>query len=980
MSKAIVNFSIQYKDTKWGDAIYISGSIPELGEWDADKAVRMNGFNGNWIAYVTIPINTTFEYKYFYRSGNYLKWDHENHTRLINIPVGEVCEIRDLWSEPPTANEKLRRTAIIKNVCQVRENPQQLPALTTPEDGKVTVVFEVPVPLLGPKENVHLIGATKHAKFWRINQSQSMYDGDYPIFRCAKTFTKNELPVQYKFVLSHSLGEKCEDIEVGGNHMGSAPIPIAQYDQDCIVWVLREGRPFPIQMQDAIKEKHMNPLKHDYAQYLFIRSEEFHYPNKPNMKLGGLVIPVFSLRTKQSLGIGEFADLPTMADFCYRSGLRVIQLLPITDTTVNFVNWRDSYPYSATSSFALHPIYVNIDSIGNLPPEIASSLPKLREELNLPKVDYEKTLTTKLDLLQKVFDYHRSKKILEADTEFPKFLQDSRYWLPSYAAFKTLAEKHKTTTWESWPETDKKEENVQKLVSDMMAPTHPLYSRVLFHQWVQYHLDKQLRTASQTCAKKYHVALKGDIPIGVDLRSADTWYFRPYFRFGTKSGAPPDDFSVHGQNWEFPTYNWDKMIEDNFDWFRNRLIVMARSSSLYRIDHILGFFRIWEIPGTCEGGLHARFFPGEMIHKNDLKSWGGLEDYFGRLTTPIITYDLVNREFGDKAMEVIQHFMQKAPADFDGELLFRPEYQTETAIANEVKKMWGITPTSDSDTLKELDTYLKHFWILTNSVCLFKYDDWYVPRFGMKKSLSWQMLGPEWQRILETMEREYFWKWHSSTWWNSAEAKFPRIKAATDMLVCGEDLGLLRDLVPEMMHKYEILGLRVQRMTPDPHKWFYHPNEYSHDIVATTSTHDMPPLRAWWKMVDRSKVDFNQWVHTAEGQEACDKRNCFWYNVLENHWETPDDLSNYDVNRIVDMHVYSPAMFCILPYQDLVAILPDQDVYHQNPFDEVINDPSNRTHYWQYRMPCFVEKLLEKQELIDTIREKMELSGRLADH
>ncbi|KAK2942576.1 putative 4-alpha-glucanotransferase DPE2 [Blattamonas nauphoetae] len=983
MPHATVLFSVRYEHTICGDSLLICGSLPELGNWDSEKAVTMSGFEGNWTAYVSIPIGTPFEYKYIYRSSTGQFWDHENHSRTIQIPVGEIIEIRDLWSLPPTDNERLRRTAFIKGVCQRRAHSQP-PSFPDGSDSQnVTVLFETSVPLINNHETVHVVDSDGMKPLFDSTPSQPFSDSEHPIFTGVTSVPTTEFPFNYRFALSENDGNTFSEIENGNPHICLPPIPIMIEAADCQVWVLRNAVPTQIHITKAIDENIIKPLTCPHAKYLIIRSPEFRYPNSAHFKAAGLAIPVFSLRTEHSLGVGEFSDLPQMAEFCHRTGMHVLQILPITDTTVNFVHWRDSYPYSSVSSFALHPIYINIDSLTPIPHDIEEQLPKLRVELDLPHLDYEKTLSTKMSFLRQIFDFHVSKNIISSDDAFIQFQKDSSYWLPSYCCFKTLAEQFQTTNWQKWPADHTEASSVASRISQMSQPTDPQHSTFHFHEWVQYHLDKQLRQASSICADRYQVALKGDIPIGVDPNSADTWFFRDYFRTGTKSGAPPDAFAMFGQNWGFPTYNWEKIIEDDFSWFANRLKVMERSFSLFRIDHLLGFFRIWEIPSNCESGLHARFYPGTMVHKNDLPQWG-LNHPIGltRYTLPVISYEMLLDQFGiEEGRKVLGFFFQQAPHGWPGDICFRPEFATEEQIAQAVRKQRNVDDSSPPDVLRELDVYLKKFWVLTNSVCLYSYGDWVVPRFGMNKSLNWQKLPDSEKAALENMEKEYFNDWHKPTWWDSADQKFRLICKNTSMLVCGEDLGMVSNIVPPLMKLHHILGLRVQRMPQDESQAFSHPNNAEYETVVTTSTHDCPPLRAWWQMFNPKRTDYESFLQTPDGNLAWRKRQHYWEVFLGHRSLAPNVLPSSELGRILDMHVYSPSMLCILPYQDWTSIAQeDSEVVVEDVWDEVINEPDNRFHSWDYRMRCTLEKLNSKTNLIGEIRRKVEDSGRMKGH
>ncbi len=308
----------------------------------------------------------------------------------------------------------------------------------------------------------------------------------------------------------------------------------------------------------------------------------------------GVAVPLFSLHTEEDFGIGEYADLPKLGDWCLANGLKIIQILPINDTTAHY-DWRDSYPYNAISAFALNPIYLNleqlnafslIDSQGNDMREKAFK--RTRTLLNKTDfVDYPKVLKAKWKYFQIAFE--QQWETLKDSEDFKRFCEDNTDWLPDYAQY--CAERDGNGTE--------------------------------IHLFLQYHCDKQLREAVKALHDK-GLLLKGDIPIGVNPSGVDVKSHPDLFNLDVQVGAPPDDFAAEGQNWGFPSYNWDEMAKDNYAWWQRRLQVMARYFDAYRIDHILGFFRIWEIPKTAKSGLLGHFSPALPLSVEEIESQGFL--------------------------------------------------------------------------------------------------------------------------------------------------------------------------------------------------------------------------------------------------------------------------------------------------------------------------------------------------------------------
>ena len=291
--------------------------------------------------------------------------------------------------------------------------------------------------------------------------------------------------------------------------------------------------------------------------------------DRPGFRGAGTAIPVFSLRTESDFGIGEFKDLRPLVDWAAATGQCIIQLLPVNDTTRKG-EWKDSYPYSPISSFALHPLYINLQALGI---RETVAFKKEQAELNaLEELDYPRVFQAKMKYIRKAF---KTRGARDMDTPgFKKFVLENEYWLEEYAQF--CAKR------------------------DSLEPE--------YYRWMQWHLDKQF-AAEVTYARGRGVSLKGDLPIGVSSDSAEAYWHPELFNLDSTAGAPPDYFSKDGQNWGFPTYNWEEMAKDDFAWWKARLRKMSQYFDAFRIDHILGFFRIWEIPAGIRSGLAGHFNP-----------------------------------------------------------------------------------------------------------------------------------------------------------------------------------------------------------------------------------------------------------------------------------------------------------------------------------------------------------------------------------
>ena len=331
----------------------------------------------------------------------------------------------------------------------------------------------------------------------------------------------------------------------------------------------------------------------------------------------GTVIPIFSLRSEGSFGVGDFGDLKLMVDWCAKTKQRVLQVLPINDTNMTYT-WQDSYPYNSISIYALHPQYTDFRQLPALKDEaLKAKFEALRQELNaLPQIDYERMNNAKLEYLRALFA-QEGKNIMKSEA-FKKFFEQNEAWLVPYAAFCHYRDLYGTATFSEWPDHHELPEKEREA---MTKPTTKLYKEVAFWYFVQFNLDQQMR-AAHAHARKNRVILKGDIPIGISRDGVEAWVEPKYFNLNGQAGAPPDDFSADGQNWGFPTYNWDEMQADGCSWWVRRFRKMAEYFDAYRIDHVLGFFRIWEIPVPEKSGLMGQFSPALGMSKEEIESYG----------------------------------------------------------------------------------------------------------------------------------------------------------------------------------------------------------------------------------------------------------------------------------------------------------------------------------------------------------------------
>ncbi|MFM7838530.1 MAG: 4-alpha-glucanotransferase, partial [Chitinophagaceae bacterium] len=546
----------------------------------------------------------------------------------------------------------------------------------------------------------------------------------------------------------------------------------------------------------------------------------------------GVSIPVFSLRSQQSWGVGEFTDLRLLVDWAAKTGMKMIQILPVNDTTATYT-WRDSYPYAAISAFALHPLYLNVTEVaGKKYQALLKPFQAWQQKINAKaEVQYEEVLKQKLTVLRELFGLQKDK--FTGQKAFIHFFEKNRYWLVPYAVFCHLRDKYGTADFTRW-KTHRTYS--RSAIEKYGLPGSKHYEEIAFHYFLQYHLHLQLKAAAEY-AHQHGVILKGDIPIGVYRNGCDSWMEPNLFHRDMQAGAPPDDFAIHGQNWGFPTYNWEQMARDDFAWWRRRFAQMSEYFDAFRIDHILGFFRIWSIPITSTQGIMGHFVPCQPVHVNEFGMRGINFDHF-RYAVPYISSAVLQELFGNRANELLPYLNELESGLYELKDHLSTQQQIEAWFAEQPNG-----PATDFLRQGLLD--------LAANVLLFEVEGsqgtYYHFRFFMQHTASYRHLDDLTKKKLYELYIDYFFRRQDEFWKQEALQKLPALKRSTNMLICGEDLGLVPGCVPDVMQQLGILSLEIQRMPKKQEQEFFHPKDAPYLSVVTPSTHDMSTIRGWWE-------------------------------------------------------------------------------------------------------------------------------------
>ena len=889
-----VQFNIEYK-VMFGEQIVVNIQTEE-----GELKLPLETTDGERWACDWCVESPEKSYTYYYsveREGRAVKteWLMIKHQLDVNAKKAAVYTLYDHWKAMP---EDAYFYSSAFTDCINHQVPQEM----KPETGSKIVRLIVRAPQLRDGERLGVLGADKALGAWDVQKILPM--------------------------TQHTYNEWVADIDathLEGSHLEFKFVAFRNAKNE-LLWETSMNRTV-----DLPEMKAGELVSYELDQAFFALY---------NRKLAGTQVPVFSLRTRKSAGIGDFGDLKTMIDFVASTGQKVLQLLPINDTTITHT-WTDSYPYSCISVFAIHPQYADLHALPELKDAKArAEAEKTRAELNaLDKIDYEKVNDFKINYLRQIFNQEGGKMMKTA--EYKSFFQDTELWLVPYAQYSYLRDKNGTADFNQWPDHQVWDEAERKALAD---PKTAAYKNVAFFYFVQFVLDRQMQEAHEH-AKAKGVILKGDIPIGVNRNGCDVWTEPKYFNLNGQAGAPPDDFSANGQNWGFPTYNWFEMLKDGCQWWNRRFQNMARYFDAYRIDHVLGFFRIWEIPVHSVHGLLGQFAPALAMSREEIESYG-LHFQDDRFTRPFITDWVLDRVFHERAGEVKEKYLDRLD---DERYQMKPEVDTQ----RKVEALFA-------DATDEKELWLRDGLYALISDVLFVRDHTnpgvFHPRISAQLDFIYESLYDNDKAAFNRLYNDYFYRRNNQFWYQEAMKKLPKLVQATRMLVCAEDLGMVPDCVPWVMDELKILSLELQSMPKDPSVKFGHLSRNPYRSVCTISSHDMPTLRMWW-------------------DENIQRTQEYYNTMLYRQGPAPHPLPGWLASDIISRHLTSPSMLCILSIQDWLATdealrLPDANA-------ERINIPANPKHYWRYRMHLNIEDLAADKRFVQNITEMISQSGRV---
>ena len=873
-----LKFSIRYH-TAWGESLHVNIDFYSLDGTVRHQNLLMETEDGELWTLETSALMSRqhplshIQYRYQVEDSDeqVLRKEWDMIPRIYFFDATKDYVFPDEWRDSPLPIH-LYSSAYLTTQHRTAD---QLQALHMPLFRR-TILFRVSAPQLKSGQLVAVCGSHPAIGSWNTSRYLAMEyagDGEWLLTVNAQGWL---LPIEYKYVVVDAHTHELAAWEEGDNRVvtideingNSSEIPDGQ------VLVL-------------------------YGGHLRLAEETW--------RAAGVAIPVFSLRSEHSYGVGDFGDLRRMVDWAVATGMKVIQVLPVNDTTTDG-RWHDSYPYNIVRMFALHPHYVDLEAAGTLRSKAQmTKFLRRRQELNaLSYSDYEAVDRVKTEYLQLLFE-EQGKSVLDSK-DFKAFVADNEDWLKPYSEF--------------------------SLTSHLSLLTFE------FIYYVQYLLHTQLKAAADY-ARKNGVVLKGDLPIGVNRDSVETHNYPELFNLDSQTGAPPDTFSHQGQNWGFPTYHWSEAL---ISMLRRRLRHMAQYFDALRIDHILGFFRIWEIPHDAVYGLLGHFSPALPLTAEEI-AWFDLPFRKELFTKPFVNDRLIDRLFGIHAQYVRENFLvRKAYGLYD----LKPEYDTQRKVAE------AFAERRDESSLWIRDGLMR----LISDV-LFVEDphqaDMYHPRIGVINEPIYEALSSEEKDAFMRLYNNYFYQRHSFFWGQQALKRLPDVLKDCRMLICAEDLGMLPGCVEPVLDQLRILSLEIQQMPKQQGFEFAHLDANPIRSVCTISTHDMAPLRQWW-------------------QEQPERRQRYYVTMLQKEGRAPEQLPAHLAEEIIARHLYCPSMLCILQLQDWLAM--DSELRRKNPQDERINVPSDAYNRWQYSMHITIEELLTATKYNNKVKTMIQRSRR----
>jgi 4-alpha-glucanotransferase len=651
-------------------------------------------------------------------------------------------------------------------------------------------------------------------------------------------------------------------------------------------------------------------------------------------RLLGAVVPVGALRGSKPAAVGEFPDLAEFALLCKKMKIGLIQLLPVNDSGL------ESSPYSSLTAFALHPLYLRI---GDLPEaeKFKKKIDAMNKEFSqAARFPYEKILLAKMEILREIYSANEAEIAGRAGPggSLGKWIGQNP-WIEAYAVYRRLKDANLGKSWKDWASHW---EITPKEIKAMWEEPN-FKGDHLFWAWLQEALDSQFGAAAKAVSDA-GIILEGDLPILMNDDSCDVWAHKEIFGLELSAGAPPDMDSPEGQNWGFPLYNWEAQEKDNFAWWKQRLAVAGKYYQAYRIDHVLGFFRIWASSHYDYSSALGRYIPYTPITNSDLAKLGFDKGRIRWLSRPhVYTNELLDAMRSNKDSPISGPDLEKAMKKIfsmafdrvgDEELwVFKKKIRGEKDIT-----ALGLHPSSHQ--------YIFKAW--QNRAFLEYAKGKYFPVWYYKNSRAYNSLANAEKNNLDGLVQKRAEK--SEKTWEALGKKLLSVLAeSSPMLPCAEDLGAVPNCVPKVLTKLKILGLRVvrwHRLWGQENQPYVPFEDYPELSVCTPAVHDSSTLREWWE------------------REASQKQ----FTDFAGLPQMPKAYGPETAKAILSKTAGARSRFRVFQIQDLLHL--SAKWYAADPAAERVNVPGTRNEFnWTYRLPDSIAEIGKDKELVKAVAE-----------
>ena len=892
-----LKFSIHYT-TIWGQSVHVCIAYHYSNGRQRSYDLIMHTEDGDlWTLETSVMESHKkdieyFEYTYIIedQDGKVMRREWNRVPRRYYFDPTKNYILPDSWRDMPLQYHLMSKLC---RTCDNRPTQRPITGVRTPLYRK-TVIFHVLAPQLEAGQSLAVCGSHPSIGNWNPTMFLKMRRTGEDDWMLSVNVENVKSPLEYKYVIIDDKTNRIVEWEEGNNRTADN-------------MSLNDG------------------------EVLVLYGENLRVNEKP-WRAAGVVVPLFSLRTEASFGVGDFGDLCKFIDWASTTGMRVIQLLPVFDTTTTHT-WSDSHPYDCISFHALHPHYMDLNALGKLESNAEEvKFNRQRRELNaLEYMDYEAVDRLKLSYIYLFFKQRGADDL--ASVGYKEFANKNSSWLYDYAAFCALREHYHTARTSDWHEYSTY--NAGKL-RKLYETDENFKSSFNLTCFTQYHLHRQFKAAADHAHSK-HIGISGDLPASVYRDSVTTWVHPEYFHLDMKLGNPPSNDEPKGQDWGMPPFDWypnDGMPVAGY--LNNVLKSMEEYYDAVRIDHIVSFFRHWEIPKEQLWTVMGHFSPSLPVSEKEIRDYG-LDFRKELFTHPFINDDVLYQFFGIHTNYVRENFLEARSYHLYS---LKEEYDTQLKIKRHFEGRNDENSQWIRDGLMHLCANVLFIEDTYNSGT-------YYPRFGVFNEPVYSILSPEARDSFMRLYNNFYYERHSAFWESLAKRKLDMTIRDVRLLIYGEDLGLLPPCVQEVLNEKRILSLEVQSMPKRHGQEFAHLEAYPYRSVAVPTTHDMAPLRLWWI-------------------ENPGRTQRYWHQMLQKEGRAPRYLPPLIAEEIISRHLYCPSMICMMSIQDWLSM--DSNFCRPDIYSLRINAPYDAFNQWKFRMKPTIDELLRADQYTGKVR------------